>query len=185
MTRTARAAREQARLDRRGKVDNLLARHARTSPTEAAHLRALLDAEFAEGDRYRRESGGQQAAVRRAQERLAAAERAIVELEAERDRLARDVEVMHDGINQAAREAFAERKKHRAAQEAIRQRYEQQLAEQARAHAAQLGVRTRTVNVWAQDARESRQEQRRVEALAGVLREQLAAAEAALAERQP
>ncbi|GGW19882.1 hypothetical protein GCM10018980_25610 [Streptomyces capoamus] len=77
MSRTARAVREQARLDRRAQVDNLLARYARTSPAEAERLRALLDEEFAESDRYRRESGGQQAAVRRAQQRAAAAEAAI------------------------------------------------------------------------------------------------------------
>ncbi|MER5359994.1 hypothetical protein [Streptomyces sp. NPDC002785] len=76
-----RTVREQARLDRRAQVDNLLARYARTAPAEAERLRALLDEEFAEGDRYRRESGGQQAAVRREQQRLAAAEQAIVEAE--------------------------------------------------------------------------------------------------------
>ncbi|MFH9831148.1 hypothetical protein ACH4NC_07515 [Streptomyces sp. NPDC017201] len=133
--RTGRkAAQEQDRLDRRAQVDNLLARYARTSPTEAEHLRALLDVERAEGDQHRREAGGQQAATHREQQRRAAAEQA--------------------------------------------------LAEQARAHAEQLALRTRTVNVWAQDAREARQEQQRVEAVLARVREQLATAEAALAKRQ-
>ncbi|MFE6764371.1 hypothetical protein [Streptomyces sp. NPDC057689] len=81
MSRTTRAAREQARLARRAQVDNLLARYARTAPAEAELLRSLVGAEIAEGDRYRRESGGQQAAVRREQQRVAAAEQAIVEAE--------------------------------------------------------------------------------------------------------
>lgn len=135
-SRTTRTAREQDRLDRRDQVDNLLARYARTNPAEAERLRALLDVEFAEGDRYRRESGGQQAAVRREQQRLAAAEQAIVEAE-------------------------------------------KQLTEQARAHAEQLAVRTRTVNVWAQDARQAREEQQRTEAVLARVREQLAESEAA------
>ncbi|MFF0630366.1 hypothetical protein [Streptomyces sp. NPDC004296] len=79
--KTTRTAREQARLDRRAQVDNLLARYARTAPAEAELLRSLVGAEIAEGDRYRRESGGQQAAVRREQQRVAAAEQAIVEAE--------------------------------------------------------------------------------------------------------
>ncbi|KAF0795858.1 hypothetical protein [Streptomyces sp. FR-008] len=49
-------------------------------------------------------------------------------VEAHRDRLARDVEAMHDGINQAAHEAFAERKRHRAEVRAQREQHEQQLA---------------------------------------------------------
>ncbi|MFF2922745.1 hypothetical protein ACFVTP_10130 [Streptomyces celluloflavus] len=58
---------------------------------EAALLRAHVEAEVADADRYRREAGGQQAAVRRTQQRLAAAEQAIVEAENERDRLAQYV----------------------------------------------------------------------------------------------
>ncbi|MEV7991579.1 hypothetical protein AB0O67_06595 [Streptomyces sp. NPDC086077] len=56
-------------------------------------------------------------------------EQQLATVKAERDRLGRDVEAMHDGINQAAREAFAERKRHRAEVEALRVRYEQQLAD--------------------------------------------------------
>ncbi|MCD9901811.1 hypothetical protein LUR56_21645 [Streptomyces sp. MT29] len=82
MSRTPRAVREQGRLDRRAQVDNLLARYARTAPAEAELLRALGGAEISEGDRYRRESGGQQAAVRREQQRVAGGpEQAIVEAE--------------------------------------------------------------------------------------------------------
>lgn len=70
------------------------------SRDEAALLRAVVETELAAGDTARCSAGGQQAAVRRLQHRLDAAEQAIVETEAERDRLARD--------------AFDERKRHRA-----------------------------------------------------------------------
>ncbi|MFD7068503.1 hypothetical protein ACFV97_14910 [Streptomyces sp. NPDC059913] len=132
--RTIKAEREQERLDRRAQVDNLLARYARTSPAEAARLRALLDDERAEGDRYRREAGGQQAAVRREQQRLAAAEQAIVEAEKRADQAEDLLRVAYQCSNDAERE---------------RARVEKRAA------------------------------------LADVLREQLAAAEAALALRQP
>lgn len=66
---------------------------------EAALLRSLVETELAAGDTARRAAGGQQAAARRLQHRLDAAEQAIIETEAERDRLARD--------------AFDERKRHR------------------------------------------------------------------------
>ncbi|MFI5808898.1 hypothetical protein [Streptomyces sp. NPDC051561] len=125
-SRTTRAAREQARLDRRTQVDNLLARYARTVPAEAELLRALVDAETAEGDRYRRECGGQQAAVRREQQRVAAAEEAM-----------------------------------------------RQAEEQARAYAEQLGVRTRSLSMWAHEAREAHGEQQRAEAALARVREQL------------
>ncbi|MFD9152378.1 hypothetical protein ACFWDF_35115, partial [Streptomyces diastaticus] len=49
-------------------------------------------------------------------------------VQAERDRLARTVEDMHDGINQTAREAFAERKRHRGEVRALREQLEQLLA---------------------------------------------------------
>ncbi|MGY5129234.1 hypothetical protein [Streptomyces nigrescens] len=55
---------------------------------EAALLRSVIETELAAGDAARRAAGGQQAAVRRLQHRLDAAEQAIVETEAERDRLA-------------------------------------------------------------------------------------------------
>ncbi|UWM52088.1 hypothetical protein N0X72_25420 [Streptomyces carpaticus] len=41
------------------------------------------------------------------------------ELVAERDRLARDVATLHDGINAAAREALAQRREHRQQLDAI------------------------------------------------------------------
>ncbi|MCX5445986.1 hypothetical protein [Streptomyces nigrescens] len=52
---------------------------------DAALLRSVIEPELAAGDAARRAAGGQQAAVRRLQHRLDAAEQAIVE--AERDRL--------------------------------------------------------------------------------------------------
>ncbi|AJC60179.1 hypothetical protein [Streptomyces sp. 769] len=67
--------------ERRAQIDVLLARYGRHAPAEAAHLRALIEAERTATDRYRREAGGEQAAVRRAQQRVAAAEAAIVETE--------------------------------------------------------------------------------------------------------
>ncbi|MEV8169602.1 hypothetical protein AB0O70_16905, partial [Microbacterium paraoxydans] len=76
-----------------------------------------------------RSAGGQQAAVRRMQHSLGAAEDAIREIEAERDRLARDVATLHDAINNAAREAFAERKRHRAEESAEAQRADRAEAE--------------------------------------------------------
>ncbi|MFI9203316.1 hypothetical protein [Streptomyces sp. NPDC053048] len=79
--RPTRTVREQARADRRDRIDILLARYARHAPAEAALLRSLVEAEITEGDRFRREAGGQQAAVRREQQRVAAAEAAIVEAE--------------------------------------------------------------------------------------------------------
>ncbi|MCG7524922.1 hypothetical protein MHW47_10800 [Streptomyces sp. OfavH-34-F] len=48
--------------------------------------------------------------------------------EQERARLASVVNAMHDGINKAVHEAFAERKRHRAEVQAVREQHEQQLA---------------------------------------------------------
>ncbi|QRX93386.1 hypothetical protein [Streptomyces noursei] len=67
--------------ERRAQIDVLLARYGRHAPAEAAHLRTLIEAERTTADRYRRQAGGQQAAVRRLQRRLDAAEQAIVEAE--------------------------------------------------------------------------------------------------------
>ncbi|MFF4701265.1 hypothetical protein [Streptomyces chattanoogensis] len=117
---TRRAARTathaEDRQARRRSLHLLLARADRGVLTraDAALLRSIIDTELAASDASRRAAGGQQAAVRRLQHRLDAAEQAIVEIEAERDSLARDVTSLHDGLNQAAREAFAERKRHRA-----------------------------------------------------------------------
>ena len=102
--RTIKAEREQERLARRTQVDNLLARYARTCPAEAARLRALLDDERTEGDRYRREAGGQQAAVRREQQRVVAAEQAIVEAEKRADQAEDLLRVAYQCSNDAERE---------------------------------------------------------------------------------
>lgn len=54
----------------------------------------------------------------------------------ERNRLARDAQTLHDGINAAAREAFAERRRHRDALRAVRQ----QAIEAVETHAARMGA---------------------------------------------
>ncbi|MFH8345031.1 hypothetical protein [Streptomyces sp. NPDC018045] len=81
--RNARAEREHLRDTRREQLAVLLSRAERgvISRAEAALLRAAVEAEIGEGDRYRREAGGQQAAVRREQQRVAAGEQALVEAE--------------------------------------------------------------------------------------------------------
>lgn len=99
--RTARADRDQARTGRRDRVDILLARYARHAPAEAALLRTLVEAEITEADRFRREAGGQQAAVRREQQRVVAAEAAIVEAE----QRAEAAEQALAAVEAAAREA--------------------------------------------------------------------------------
>ncbi|MFG3118680.1 hypothetical protein ACGF4C_30455 [Streptomyces sp. NPDC048197] len=81
--RARTAEREQSRTARRDSLAVLLSRAERgvLSPAEAALLRTTVEAELAEGDTARRSAGGQQAAVRRMQQRLDAAEQAIVEAE--------------------------------------------------------------------------------------------------------
>ncbi|WP_432001760.1 hypothetical protein [Streptomyces sioyaensis] len=93
MTRTRSdrrtAEREHARTARRDSLLVLLSRAERgvLSPAEAALLRTTVEAELVEGDAARRAAGGQQAAVRRMQQRIDAAEQAIVEAEEEADAL--------------------------------------------------------------------------------------------------
>ncbi|MFF4738798.1 hypothetical protein ACFY2W_23375 [Streptomyces sp. NPDC001262] len=98
MSRRSRAIdRELARIRRREILAVLLSRAERgvLLPDEARLLRADVEAEIADSDRARRSVGGQTAAVRRLHARVEAAEQAIVEAEAERDRLA-------DAVRQAA-----------------------------------------------------------------------------------
>ncbi|WP_399087992.1 hypothetical protein ACGH2B_12415 [Streptomyces sp. BBFR2] len=79
-----RAAREQERTARRDSLLVLLSRVQRgrtLTAAEASLLRTHVEAEIVEADQFRREAGGQQAAVRRAQQSLAAAHAAIVEAE--------------------------------------------------------------------------------------------------------
>jgi len=66
-----------------------------------------------------------------------AADAEIRRLEGERDRLARDVEAMHDGINATAREAYTQRRQHRDALAEHRARVDQVLAVLARVRNAQ------------------------------------------------
>lgn len=119
---------------RRRTLDLLLARVDRgvLGRDEAALLRSVIATELAAGDTARRSAGGQQAAVRRLQHRLDAAEQAIVETEAERDRLAGDVAALHAGLNQAVREAFAERRRHRTEEAAEARRADTAEAELAK-----------------------------------------------------
>ncbi|MEU3710507.1 hypothetical protein [Streptomyces catenulae] len=82
------AAREAERDARRNRLRLFLARADRgvLSTEDAAQLRGDVEAELAECDTFRRSAGGQQAAAMRLHKRVEAAEQAIVEAEAERDR---------------------------------------------------------------------------------------------------
>lgn len=82
--RTTRAKRNNERDARRESLLVLIARTQRGSSltaAEAALLRAHVEAEVDESDRYRAEAGGQATAVRREQQRTRAAEEAIREAE--------------------------------------------------------------------------------------------------------
>ncbi|MET9253770.1 hypothetical protein [Streptomyces sp. NPDC003717] len=82
MTRRPREQRSAARDTRRASLRVLLDRAQRRgylTAAEAVLLRDHVEAEVAECDRYRAEAGGQQAAVRREQQRTRAAESAIRE----------------------------------------------------------------------------------------------------------
>ncbi|WP_406321019.1 hypothetical protein [Streptomyces sp. NBC_00519] len=82
------AVREADRDARRDRFRLLLARADRgvLSAEDRAQLRGDIEAEVAECDTFRRSAGGQQAAAMRLRNRVEAAEQAIVEAEAERDR---------------------------------------------------------------------------------------------------
>lgn len=87
MSRRTRATeREHGRTRRRDVLAVLLARAERLLPAEADVLRSLVEAEIVDADRARRAAGGQTAALRRTQARVEAAEQAMVEIEADRDR---------------------------------------------------------------------------------------------------
>lgn len=130
--------RHRDRHDRRAVLDVLLGRAQRgvLTPAEGALLAEHVREEQRVADENRRAMAGTTQALERHRE---AADAAIREAEAERDRLARVVQDMHDGINRTAHEAFAERKRHREAEQALRDQYEQQLAD---ARAAVDRVRT-------------------------------------------
>lgn len=85
-----RQAATNARTTRREALLVLLSRAERgaLAPAEATLLRSTVEAELADADTARRSAGGQQAANRRAQQRIGAAEQVIREIEAERDDLA-------------------------------------------------------------------------------------------------
>ncbi|MDV9190476.1 hypothetical protein R6L23_20025 [Streptomyces sp. SR27] len=89
-------AREAVREDRRRATRVLLARADRgvLGPEDSARLRQLVEAEIADCDNFRRSAGGQQAAALRLRHRVAAAEQAIVETEAERDQYATEAEAL-------------------------------------------------------------------------------------------
>ncbi|MFJ6013001.1 hypothetical protein [Streptomyces sp. NPDC092952] len=87
-------AREAARDQRREALLVLLGRADRGALTraDARHLRDLAAAEVDECDAFRRAAGGQQAAALGLRHRIEAAEQAIREVEAERDRYAAEAE---------------------------------------------------------------------------------------------
>ncbi|WP_158720965.1 hypothetical protein [Streptomyces sp. NRRL S-241] len=92
-------AREAVREERRAATRVLLARADRgvLGPEDTAKLRQLVEAEIADGDAFRRSASGQQAAALRLTHRVAAAEQAIVEAEAERDQYAAEAEALRTG----------------------------------------------------------------------------------------
>ncbi|MFH9295640.1 hypothetical protein [Streptomyces sp. NPDC017520] len=106
--------RDRDRADRRAVADVLLARLHRgaLSPAEGTLLAEHMREEQRVADESRRAMAGTTQALER---HRAAADAEIRRLEGERDSLARSVEAMHDGINAAAREAFAQRRQHRDA----------------------------------------------------------------------
>ncbi|MEU0675099.1 hypothetical protein ABZ330_19830 [Streptomyces sp. NPDC006172] len=137
--RTAQRApkgRDRDRADRRAVVDVLLARAQRgvLSPAEGALLAQHVREEQRVADENRRAMAGTTRALAKHRE---AADAEIRQLEGDRDRLARDVEAMHDGINATAREAYAQRRQHRDALAEQRARVDQVLAVLARVRNAQ------------------------------------------------
>ena len=129
--------RDRDRADRRAVVDVLLARLSRGIPpttAEAALLAEHVREEQRQADETRRAMAGTTQALARHRE---AADAEIRRLEGERDRLARDVEAMHDGINATAREAYTQRRQHRDALAEHRARVDQVLAVLARVRNAQ------------------------------------------------
>lgn len=144
MTRPQQRApkgRTRDRDDRRAVVDVLLARAARgvLTTAEGALLAEHVREEQRLTDATRRAMAGTtqaldrhreaaDAAIVEAEQRAEAVEQQLAHVQAERDRLARDVETMHDGINAAVREACAERRQHRQALAEQRARVDQVLA---------------------------------------------------------
>lgn len=133
--------RTRDRADRRAVVAVLLGRAQRgaLSRTEAALLAEHVRDEQRLADETRRAMAGTThaldrhreaavAAIVEAEQRAEVVEEQRASIEAERDRLARDVEAMHDGINNAAREAYAQRRQHRQALAEQRARLDQVLA---------------------------------------------------------
>jgi hypothetical protein len=133
----------------------LLAEHVREEQRLADENRRAMAGTTQALERHREAAD---AAIREAEQRAEEAERKLSESETlghrllqraeraedearrvtgERDRLARDVEAMHDGINATAREAFAQRRQHRQALDEQRARVDQVLAVLARVRNAQ------------------------------------------------
>ncbi|MDT3395577.1 hypothetical protein RKE29_02745 [Streptomyces sp. B1866] len=88
------SAAQQTRAARRASLAALLdlADRGTLRTADAAALREHVEAELAEGDKARRGAVGQQAAARRLLRRIDAAEQAIIETEADRDRLQRQLD---------------------------------------------------------------------------------------------
>ncbi|MFD3829713.1 hypothetical protein [Streptomyces sp. NPDC058621] len=96
MTRRTMAARRRATADRNARREALLVlldqaqRGTTLARAEAALLLAHVTAEWSEADELRRTVAGQQNAIQRAEERIRAAEAAIVEAEQDAARSAAD-----------------------------------------------------------------------------------------------
>ncbi|MFI0737858.1 hypothetical protein ACH4PU_07085 [Streptomyces sp. NPDC021100] len=92
--------REVTREARRERFRLFLARADRgvLTPEDCAALRADIEAEVAESDTHRRSAGGQQAAAMRLHTRIEAAEQALVETEADRDRALAEVEALREQL---------------------------------------------------------------------------------------
>ncbi|MEU5302238.1 hypothetical protein ACH4YO_23785 [Streptomyces noursei] len=103
------AAREAERDARRERFRLFLARVDRgvLTAADSAHLRGDVEAEVAECDTFRRSAGGQQAAAMRLHKRVEAAEQAISEAEAERDRHAEAATELAERLTVAAQLARA------------------------------------------------------------------------------
>ncbi|MDX3214553.1 hypothetical protein PV318_03205 [Streptomyces sp. ME02-6991-2B] len=150
---TARRERRRAAVDqreqRRDTIRNLLARVDRAAagrltltPAEAAHLRAQVEAEIAHGEDMRRTAAGAQAQTRSLRQQLTAAEDAIREAEAERDRY-EDMTRTGAALLAQAEEQHAEQRTATVAaldaSQATLRRYRER-AEQAEAHLADLAA---------------------------------------------
>ncbi|WP_404959043.1 hypothetical protein [Streptomyces sp. 147326] len=156
MTRRTMAERRRRAAERATRRDSLLVLLSRAqrgvpiTPTEAALLRAHVEAELAEADELRRTVAGQQTAMQRACDRTRAAEAAIVEAEEDTARAlaqaARDRQFAQD----RAKTLHAERERARHAERTLaRVRTADTLAEAMTAVAVHDGLSPAAISVHA------------------------------------